>query len=78
MINEELLKKIQNLFNLAENNPNENEAQTALLTAQKLMAKNGIEESEISKHAPAKAKEVLEDSVIDWKRITWWEKNLVE
>lgn len=42
MTNEQAIEKITKLLALANNNPNENEAQTALLQAQKLMAKYNV------------------------------------
>ena len=44
MTNEKILNKIRNLFDLANNNPNENEALSAALKAQELMAKYGIDQ----------------------------------
>lgn len=73
-VSEKLLEKINNLFKLAEGNANENEAQNALLIAQKLMAQNGIEQSEI--HSILKPKEVLKDNITELGRLTWWESSL--
>ena len=42
MMNEQVIEKIKKLLALADNNPNENEAKTALLQAQKLMAKYNV------------------------------------
>ena len=42
MMNEKMLTKIRNLFDLSKNNPNENEAIAAALKAQELMAKYDI------------------------------------
>lgn len=44
---EKILNKIKNLLDLANNNPNENEAMAAALKAQELMAKYNIELSEL-------------------------------
>lgn len=44
---EEMINKIQNLLDLANNNPNENEAMAAALKAQELMAKYNIELEEV-------------------------------
>ena len=73
-ISEKLLEKINNLFKLAEGNTNENEAQTALLMAQKLMAQNGIEQAEI--HQILKPKEILKEDITELGRLSWWEKSL--
>lgn len=47
MANEKILGKIKNLLDLANNNPNENEAMAAALKAQELMAKYNIDSSAI-------------------------------
>lgn len=47
-ITEKLLNKISNLFDLANNNPNEHEAASAALKAQELMAKYHIELADLS------------------------------
>lgn len=44
---EKILTRIQNLFDLANNNPNENEALSAALKAQELMMKYNIEISQL-------------------------------
>ena len=48
MINEKILTKIQNLLDLANNNPSENEAIAAALKAQELMAKYNIDSSAVN------------------------------
>lgn len=45
---DKIIKKIEKLFALAGNNPNEKEAEAALLKAQKLMAEYGIEQSQLT------------------------------
>ena len=47
MMNEKMLTKIRNLFDLSKNNPNENEAIAAALKAQELMAKYDIGIAEV-------------------------------
>lgn len=47
MMNEKILTKIRNLFDLANNNPNENEALAAALKAQELMAKYGVSAAQL-------------------------------
>lgn len=44
---EKIIKRIEKLLALAGNNPNEKEAEAALLKAQKLMADYGIEQSQL-------------------------------
>lgn len=48
MSNEKIIEKIQKLFNLAGNNPNENEAKAALLKAQELMAKYNLDQDKLT------------------------------
>ena len=43
MTNEKIVEKIKNLLDLANNNPNENEAMAAALKAQELMAKYNVD-----------------------------------
>jgi len=74
MVDEKLLAKIHNLFKLAEGNTNPNEAQNAMLKAQQLMAKNGIEQSEVNQII--RPKEVLSENITDSNRLSWWEKQL--
>ena len=45
---EKIIKRIEKLLALAGNNPNEKEAEAALLKAQKLMADYGIEQSQLT------------------------------
>lgn len=45
---EKIIKRIEKLLALAGNNPNEKEAEAALLKAQKLMAEYGIEQSQLT------------------------------
>lgn len=47
MANEKIMEKIKNLLDLANNNPNENEAMAAALKAQQLMAKYDVDMQQI-------------------------------
>jgi hypothetical protein len=49
---EKIMNKIKNLLDLANNNPNENEAIAAALKAQELMAKNNIELAQLDDATP--------------------------
>lgn len=73
-VDEKLLLKIKNLFNLAKDNSNRNEAENALLMAQKLMAQNNIEHVDIE--GMAKPKEVLRENITEIAKLSWWEKRL--
>lgn len=72
-VNEKVLEKVRKALNLADPTKNNSpeEAQAAMLMAQKLMAKYGIEMSEVEfKEAPEK-EAVLAD-VMFTKRYVWW------
>jgi hypothetical protein len=45
---ENMISKIKKMLNLSENNPSEEEAKSAVLMAQRLMAKYGIHEDEVT------------------------------
>jgi len=75
--NQKLLERIQKLFKLAEGNENHHEAQSALLTAQKLMVENGIEQSKIERLSIYKTpREVVRENVTKGERLIWWKRNL--
>jgi hypothetical protein len=77
--NTKVLDRIKKLFNLAQGNSNENEAQTALLMAQKLMAENNIEESMVIQNEGSftgTKKSVVQGAVISGSTIPWWKKSL--
>ena len=78
-VNEKILHKVRALLNLARNggDPDSNEAQTALLMAQRFMAENGIDELELKDHAEdTPAKEVLDDYATEYEKLSWWKKSL--
>lgn len=58
---EKMIEKIQNLLDLANNNPNENESIAAALKAQELMAKYNIEVEEV-RQAP-QDEEIIRDII---------------
>lgn len=58
MNREKIIKKIENLFELAKDNSSENESHAALAMAQKLMMKYKIEESELEQ---IKKKDIVEE-----------------
>ena len=72
---EKLLNKITNLLKLSENNSNENEAQSALLKAQEIMAKYNIEQQELG--IKEENKKIMKKKIIENKgRIMWYEYSL--
>lgn len=70
---DKLMKRVSKLLNLANDNPNENEAQNALLKAQEMMAKNNISISDLDilNVKPEKKKEVSE-SAAEWTKAQWY------
>lgn len=75
MINDKILAKIRNLLTLAQDGGNDEESQTALTMAQKLMLKHKISHNELSASPEQK---IVVKSLSIYKRIYWWEKVLVK
>lgn len=71
---DKIIVKIQNLLELAEGGNNDEESQTALLMAQKLMLKHKISQQEVNQTS---RNEIALKSLSYYKRIYWWEKLLV-
>lgn len=77
----EMLNKIKNLLNTTtENGASEAEAQSAILLAQKLMAKHGLEMADVEANAGDKAtkKEVMEGYGTEGVKLAWWHKRLAQ
>lgn len=74
-INDKILEKIRNLLSLAEDGGNDEESQTALLMAQKLMLKYKISQDELNEGGK---QEIIIKSLSVYKRLYWWEKVLVK
>lgn len=72
--NDKILQKIRNLLSLAEDGGNDEESQTALLMAQKLMLKYKVSQNELSETGD---NTIVTKSLSVYKRIYWWEKILV-
>lgn len=73
--NKKILEKIRNLLSLAQDGGNDEESQTALTMAQKLMLKYKISKNEVSLDGQ---NEIIIKSLSIYKRIYWWEKVLVK
>lgn len=73
-MNESILIKIKKALALA-NSGDTNESQTAMLMAQRLMAKHGIELSEVEE-VEEQAKEVVDEQVTNRGRTPFWKKQL--
>ena len=76
MSNEKLIEKIKNLIQLANDNPSDEESQTALLLAQKLMLKNNIALAEVEQFDEPKKFETSSTIAKEANRILWGEREL--
>ena len=72
--NYSIIKKIKGLLALANNNSNDEEAQTAFIMAQKLMLKNNITMGEVEDIKTSQ--EIEEGQVTVNKKLFWWEREL--
>ncbi|MEK4983641.1 DUF2786 domain-containing protein [Bacillus sp. FSL K6-6540] len=72
---ENVLRKIKKSLALAHNNPNPDEAHTAMLMAQRLMAKHNLTASDIPGDAPAKKVDKVK---ICRNQVKWWERKLAQ
>lgn len=69
-----IVQKIQNLLELAYDAPNDEEGQTALLMAQKLMFKHKLSMSDVM---AAKIQNNIGETVGTWEyRLPWWQEKL--
>lgn len=71
----EIIEKIQKMLAKANNNPSQEEAQTAMLMAQRLMAKHNIEMEMVQDKKPDK-KEVIQDWSVTEGALTGWRRQL--
>lgn len=72
--NDKILERIRNLLSLAED-ASDDEGQTALLMAQKLMLKYRVSQDDIDSRT--RSPKIVTKSLSVYKRIYWWEKILV-
>lgn len=69
-----IISKVQNLLELAYDAPNDEEGQTALLMAQKLMVKHNLSMSDIK---TSQKNDNIGETVGHWEyRIVWWKEKL--
>lgn len=74
---ENWIRKIQGLLNkTTENGATEAEAQSAMLMAQKLMAKHGLDMADIDTEHEKVEKEIAEEYGNDDGRLSWWHSSL--
>lgn len=74
-VDDKILQKIQKALALAADNPSDEEAQTAMRMAQKLMVKHGLDMSDVE-YAEKDEKEVVDEGLTDYKKTQQWEKSL--
>lgn len=78
-VEEKVLHRVRALLNLARNggDPESNEAKSALLMAQRIMAENGINEVEFQASSEdTQQKEVLDEYATEFEKLSWWKKSL--
>ena len=69
-----IIEKVQNLLELAYDTPNDEEGQTALLMAQKLMVKHSLSMSDVT---TARKIDKIGETVGTWEyRLPWWQEKL--
>ncbi|MCF3941588.1 DUF2786 domain-containing protein [Oceanobacillus alkalisoli] len=73
--NEKVIRRVKRLLALSENNPNEEEAQSAFVMAQRIMLENDLSISEIDIDADNQ-RQVESGQVTIHKKLYWWERKL--
>jgi len=79
VVNNDMLNKIQNLLNTTtDKGASEAEAQSAILLAQKLLAKHGLDMADVEANSGDKEtkKEVVEGFGTEGIKMAWWHKTL--
>ncbi|MCT3019871.1 DUF2786 domain-containing protein [Pediococcus pentosaceus] len=75
--NKKIINKVKHLLELAKNNPEDEEGQSAFLMAQRLMLKHSISDKEIENEVVGDSQlEINSRPVTLYKRVFWWEKQL--
>lgn len=73
-MSEKIIKKVKNLLELAYDAPNDEEGQTALLMAQKLMVKHNLSLHDVN---TKQKNEAIGETVGHWEyRMSWWKEKL--
>ncbi|MBK1962957.1 DUF2786 domain-containing protein [Listeria ivanovii] len=75
--NEKIIKTVKRLLALANDNENDEEGQSAFLTAQKLMLKHKIKEQELNGYI-LNQEPINQQSVTIYKKLFWWERTLAQ
>lgn len=69
-----IIEKIQNLLELAYDAPNDEEGQTALLMAQRLMVKHNLSMNDLTN---SKTQKDIGETIGTWEyRLPWWQEKL--
>jgi hypothetical protein len=75
--NEKVIEKVRKALALARDNPNDHEAETAMLLAQRLLAKNGMSMNDVEDSEGDKLDRIMEMHITERSgRIPWWKKSL--
>lgn len=69
-----IIRRVNKLLALAEDNSSVEESQTAFLQAQQMMVKYGVDPSDLD--ISEESIRVLDKSGSDYKRLFWWERRL--
>ena len=75
-MSDKIIEKIKNLMELAQDNPSDEEGQTALLMAQRLMLKHDVSLSQVELHQKEEKFETGEAVGKSASLIRWWEKDM--
>lgn len=74
--NERILERVKKMLALAGNNPSQEEAESALLMAQKMLAKYNMTMEDVGSIDDEDFREVVNESVTDYSKTPWWHKSL--
>jgi len=75
-MDDKVIDKVRKALALANDNPNDSEAHTAMLLAQRLLAKNGLTLKDVEGEQESLKKVVQENIIPNSGRIPWWKKQL--
>lgn len=73
---EDIIRKIKKCLALANDGKSSDESDTAMLLAQKLMAKNNISMQDVEYQKENHTKNVVEGSGTEYTKLQWWMKSL--
>ncbi|GED69412.1 hypothetical protein BRE01_31140 [Brevibacillus reuszeri] len=76
MLNENILRKVRKALALASNNPSEQEAQSAMLMAQRVLAEHGLSIQDVQESENEQEKNVIHEHATEYGKTIWWKKRL--